>query len=91
MTQLINSIYETEEWPKDFTEVAMIALNRKPHATKCSNHHRVSLITHRAKIVAMILRRVERKIENFLGEDKFGFRRGKGARDALGMLSIILG
>jgi hypothetical protein len=24
-----------------------------------------------------------------LGEDKFGFRRGKGTRDAIGMLRII--
>ena len=42
-----------------------------------------------AKIVAKILRRrVERKIENVLGEDQFGFRRGKGIRDALGVMRI---
>jgi hypothetical protein len=34
MTQLINDIYETGEWPKDFTEVTMIALKEKPKATK---------------------------------------------------------
>jgi hypothetical protein len=50
----------------------MIALNKKPHATKCIDHHRVSLIAHTAKIVATVLRRrVERKIENVLGEDQF--------------------
>jgi len=26
MTKLINAIYEPGEWPKDFTEVTMIAL-----------------------------------------------------------------
>jgi len=26
MTKLINTIYETGEWPKDFTDVTMIAL-----------------------------------------------------------------
>jgi len=89
VTQLINSIYGIEEWPKDFIEVAMISLNKKAHATKCSDHHRVSLIAHTAKVVAMILRRrVERKIENVLG-DQFRFRRGKGTRDAIGVLSII--
>jgi len=30
MTKLINTIYETGEWPKDFTEVTMIALKKKP-------------------------------------------------------------
>ena len=46
-----------------------------------------SLITHTAKIIAKILRRrIERKIEAVLGEDQFGFRRGKGTRDAIGMM-----
>jgi hypothetical protein len=91
MTKLINTIYETGEWPKDFTEVTMIALKKKPQATKCSEHRTVSLITHAAKIVAKILRRrIEKKIEDVLGEDQFGFRRGKGARDAIGMLRIML-
>ena len=59
----------------------MIASNKKPHATKCIYQHRVSIIAHTAKIVAMILRRrFERKIEDLLGEDQVGFRRGKGTR-----------
>ena len=41
-------------------------------------------------ITAKILRRkTERKIEDVLGEDQFGFRRGKGTRDAIGMIRII--
>jgi len=90
MTKLINTIYETGEWPKDFTEVTMIALKKKPQATKCSDHRTIGLIAHTAKIVAKILRRrIEKKIEDVLGEDQFGFRRGKGTRDAIGMLRII--
>jgi hypothetical protein len=88
MTKLINTIYETGEWPKDFTEVTMIAL-KKTRATKCSEHRTISLIAHTAKIVARILRRrIEKKIEEVLG-DQFGFRRGKGTRDAIGMLRVI--
>ena len=30
MTKLMNTIYETGEWPNDFTEVTMIALKKKP-------------------------------------------------------------
>jgi hypothetical protein len=90
MTKLINTIYETGEWPKDFTEVTMIALKKKPQATKCSDHRKISLIAHTAKIVAKILRRrIEKRIENVLGNDYFGFRRGKGTRNAIGMLRII--
>ena len=33
MTQQINSMYDTGEWPKDFSEVTMIAVKKKPEAT----------------------------------------------------------
>ena len=50
----------------------------------------ISLIANTAKIVAKILRkRIEKKIEDVLGEDQFGFRRGKGIGDAIGMRRII--
>jgi len=63
---------------------------QKPQATKYSDHRTISLITHTAKIVAKVLRRkIERKIGDVLGEDQFGFRRGKGTGDAIGMLRII--
>jgi hypothetical protein len=67
----------------------MIALKKKPKATKRSDHRTVSLIARAAKIVARILTgRNERKIGDVLGEDQFGFRGGKGTRDAIGMLRI---
>ena len=90
MTKLINTAYETGEWPKDFTDVTVIAFKKKPQATKCSHHRTISLIAHRAKIIAKILRRrIGRKIEDVLGEDQFGFRRGKGTRKVTGMLRMI--
>ena len=88
LTKLITNIYEIGERPKDFTEVTMIAL--KTQATKCSDHRTISLIAHTTKIIANILRRrIERKMEDILGEDLFGFRRGKGTRDAIGMMRIM--
>ena len=72
LTKLINTIYETGEWPKDFTEDTMIALKKKTQTTKCSDHRTISLISHTAKIIAKILRRrIERKIEDALGGDQF--------------------
>jgi hypothetical protein len=34
-------------------------------------------------------RRIEKNIEDILGNGQFGFRRGRGTRDAIGMLSIM--
>jgi hypothetical protein len=70
----------------------MIALKKKPKATKCSDHHTISIIAHAAKIVARILRRwIERKTEDALGEDQFGFRGGKGTREAENNIRMNLG
>jgi hypothetical protein len=67
----------------------MIAFKKESDATKCNNLT-ISLNAHTAKRVAAILRRrIEKKIEGILGEDQFGFRKGKGPRDAIGMLRII--
>jgi hypothetical protein len=90
LTRLINNIYESGEWPKDFTEVTMVALKKKPKARKCTDLRTVSLTAHAAKVMASVIRRrSEKKIWDVLGEDQFGFRKGKGTRDAIGMLRII--
>jgi hypothetical protein len=68
MTQLIINRLESGKWPKDFTEVAFIALKKKTDATKCSQRGTMSLIRHTAKIVANIpKRRRNRKIAEYLG------------------------
>jgi hypothetical protein len=89
ITQLINNIHKTAEWHNDFMEVTMLALKTKPEATNCSNHRTISLITHTVKIAARVLKRIYVKIEGVLGEDQFEFRRGKGTKDAIGMLRLI--
>jgi hypothetical protein len=68
----------------------MVALKKKPKATKCTDNCTISLIAHAAKAVeSVIRRRSEKKIEDVLGEYQFGFRKGKGIRNAIGMLRII--
>ena len=48
----------------------MNALKKKTQTTKCSDHHTISLISHTAKKISKILRRrIEKKIEDVLGED----------------------
>ena len=43
-----------------------------------------------AKIILKILsRRVEYKANNFLGYDQFGFRKGCGTREAIGIMRTI--
>jgi len=68
----------------------MFAIKKNPRATKCSNNCTISLHAHTAKTVVTILRRwIEGKNEDVLREDQLGFRRGKGTRNANGILRTI--
>ena len=68
----------------------MIALPKKNWAKECSDHRTISLISHTGKIVAHFLNiRLESKLEEITEEDQFGFWRGKGTRDAIGLIRII--
>ena len=51
-------LYETGNRSKDFTEVTMIALKKKPQATKRSDHRTISPIAHTANTVAKISKTV---------------------------------
>ena len=66
---------------------------KNPHVVNDFRLHSleaIRIIAHSAKIIARILRRrTEKKIEDVLGEDQFGFRRRKGTRDAIGIMRII--
>jgi len=44
--------------------------------------------TYRKVVVRILKRRIDKKVEDVLG-DQFGFRRGKGTRNSIGMLHII--
>jgi hypothetical protein len=70
-------------------EITTTALNEKPKATKCHDHCIISLIAHAEKTIVKIFRRTEKKTEGVLGEPQFEFRRGRGTRNAVGMLRIL--
>jgi len=91
MTQLISNIQvnRTGEWPKNFTEVTVTDLKKKPKLQKAATithdqpHHKCS--QHSSKDTQ---EKDKIKIEKVLG-DLFGYRRGKERRNAIGMLKKI--
>jgi hypothetical protein len=92
LVKLCQDIYISGEWPTDFLQTVMIPLEKKPHATECGDFRTISLISHAAKIILRILtKRLEAKVDaiNGISEAQFGFRRGKGTRDAIGVLRTI--
>ena len=83
-------MHEKGEWPKDFTRIAMIPLPKKPNATECGDYRTISLIPHASKIVLKILtKRIESKAKHFIGQNQFGFRKGCGTREAIGVMRML--
>ena len=75
---------------KGFSKCYNINITKEKPSKKCSYHKTISFISHTGKIVARILsKRLESKIEEVIGEDQFGFWKGKGTRDAIGLMRII--
>src|SRR6476661_6185522 len=78
------------EGPSDFTRVVMIPLQKKMNADECSDHRTISLISHASKILLKIFtNRIEAKARGFIGQNQFGFRKGCGMRDAIGVMRMI--
>jgi len=50
VTQLINNVYGTEEWPKVFTEFAVTELKNESETTKCIDHLILKLIALTSQI-----------------------------------------
>ena len=87
LSKLCMEIYETGIWPEDFTKVVMIPIPKKVNATECADHRTISLISHASKILLKIItKRLENKAEMIMGKTQFGFRRGCGTREAIGVM-----
>ena len=57
---------------------------------ECSDHRTISLISHASKTLLKILtNRIEAKARDFIGRNQFGFRKGCGTRDAIGVMRMI--
>ena len=90
IVKLCNSIYIRGEWPKDFVKTVMIPIPKKQGTRKCQEYRTISLISHAAKIMLRVLnRRLVKKMEESMGEEQYGFRRGRGTRDAIGVVKTI--
>src|SRR6218665_3303380 len=92
LVQLCKEIYNTGVWPEEFLQTVMVTLKKKTNAMTCEDHRTISLLTHASKIVLRVLtKRLQSRAErdNCIGEDQYGFRKGKGTRDAIGALRVM--
>ena len=91
LTRLANRIYDTGDIPVKMRESVLIALPKKPGAVDCEKHRTICLASQIGKVILRVIRkRMNGKIEERLDEKQYGFRKGKGTRNAIFILRMIL-
>ena len=90
LTNIINKIYQQGELPPDFVNNIFIPIPKVNKAMECSDHRTISLISHAAKILLVIIKnRITPIIERQLSETQLGFRKGRGTREAIYNLRVL--
>lgn len=73
ITNLINNRYNSGKWPQELLKTVLVPLPKKNNAKECKDYRTISCICHLTKTnTKIILRRIENKIEENMGEDQFG-------------------
>src|SRR5215467_9170 len=86
LTEICREIYRVGVWPEDLTEIVLVPIKKKTNAVVCEDHWTISLVAHASKIVLKVLiNRIEAKAKDFISNNQFGFRKGVGTRDAVGV------
>jgi len=83
-------MYREVVWTEDFTKIVRIPLKKKTSATECEDHRTISLVSHASKILLKILmNRIESKSKDVISKNQFGFNKGVGTKEAIGVMKIL--
>ena len=89
--QICLGLWETGDWPEDWTESVFIPLLKKGDLKQCSNYRTIALVSHDSKILLRIIsERIRAKTETEIPEEQAGFRKGRGTRDQILNLRILM-
>jgi len=75
------AIWETGEWPEEWTFSTFIPLRKKGDLKQCANYRTIALVSRASKILLrIILDRIRVKTETEIADEQAGFRQGRGKR-----------
>ena len=68
----------------------LIPIPKKGNAKECSNYHTIVLISHASKVILKIFQARLQQHMNQLPDVQAGFRKGKGTRDQIANIHMII-
>lgn len=74
LTEFINKVYVSGEWPQDFLRITMIPPQKKLNVMQCKDYKTISIPSHASNIIMKIFnRRHKKKNDEVLRRNEFGF------------------
>ena len=90
LTDIANKIYDSGEVPSQMCKSIFIAIPKIQGTLECDKHRTISIMSQITKIMLkIILARVRGKITPQIGEEQFGFVKGKGTRNAIFAMRML--
>ena len=91
VTSICQKIWETKQWPTEWTQSLIIPLPKKGNLRQCQNYRTISLISHTSKIMLrVILNRLKKEAEEHLAEEQAGFRAGRSTVEQIFTCRILM-
>jgi len=88
--QLCLEVWETGEWPSDWTKSVFVPLPKKGDLLVCSNYRTISLVSRGSKILlSVIMSRIQNQMNQEISDVQAGFRACRGTRDQIVNLRLI--
>ena len=89
--KLCTKIWNSSSWPKEWKRSLFIPIPKKGNLKLCTNYRTIALISHASKILLrIIMKRMEQKLEDEIHETQAGFRKGRGTRDHICSMRLII-
>lgn len=81
---LCNKIWQTGQWPKDWTQSIFIPIHKKGSIQKCQNHRIISLISHASKVLLRIIdQRLKYYLKPQIPPEQASLVKGRGTREQI--------
>ena len=82
--KLCTKIWKEEKRPSEWTKAVFVPIPKKGDLQECTNHRNIALISHASKILLkIIMKRLERKLDELTSQSQAGFRQNRGTRDQI--------
>jgi len=91
MHRICVAIWDTGEWPEEWTFSAFIPLPKKDDLKECENYRKIALVSHASKsLLRIILERIRVKTETEIADEQAGSPQGRGTRHRMRNLRILM-